>query len=183
MATAKKTRKTTKEREAKTKIAIEAKGRPGTYMAEYHPEQARKYCLLGCTDERLAELLDVSESTLNRWKEEHKEFRESIYEGRDKADANIANSLYHRALGYSHPEDDIKAVAKGANMGSSIVITPTIRHYPPDTTAASLWLRNRQPKRWMDKQDVNLTGSVEMTSAEVDAKLAALIAKLGAAST
>jgi hypothetical protein len=24
-------------------------------------------------------------------------------------------------------------------------------HYPPDTGAASLWLRNRQPEKWRDK--------------------------------
>ncbi len=28
---------------------------------------------------------------------------------------------------------------------------PTVKHYPPDTQAASLWLRNRQPDKWRDK--------------------------------
>jgi hypothetical protein len=27
-----------------------------------------------------------------------------------------------------------------------------IQHYPPDTQAASLWLRNRQPGKWRDVQ-------------------------------
>ena len=28
---------------------------------------------------------------------------------------------------------------------------PYTEHYPPDTQAASLWLRNRQPRQWRDK--------------------------------
>ncbi|GAB7207355.1 hypothetical protein OS21_38510 [Dickeya oryzae] len=54
-------------------------------------------------------------------------------------------------MGYEHEEDDIKAV------NGEIVITPTIKRYPPDTTAAIFWLKNRQPKIWRDKQDINHT--------------------------
>jgi hypothetical protein len=180
MATAKKkTRRTTEKAQALVETAKRAKGRPGVYDPAYHPDQARRYCLLGCTNERLAELLDIDLSTFKRWLTDHEDFRAAIYAGREKADAEIAESLYHRAKGYSHEEDDIKAVARGANMGSEIVITPTIKHYPPDTTAASLWLRNRQPERWRDKQDVNLSGTVEMSSEELDQKLAAFYAKIG----
>ncbi|WP_295448053.1 hypothetical protein [uncultured Thiodictyon sp.] len=39
-------------------------------------------------------------------------------------------------------------------------MTEISKHYPPDTAAASLWLRNRQPALWWDKveieEDVNL---------------------------
>jgi hypothetical protein len=31
------------------------------------------------------------------------------------------------------------------------VLTTIVKHYPPDTNAASLWLRNRHPQRWRDK--------------------------------
>jgi hypothetical protein len=32
-----------------------------------------------------------------------------------------------------------------------VTLTPLVKHYPPDTHAASLWLRNRQSKRWRDR--------------------------------
>jgi hypothetical protein len=32
-----------------------------------------------------------------------------------------------------------------------VTLTPFVKHYPPDTHAASLWLRNRQSKRWRDR--------------------------------
>ena len=126
-------------------------GRPTKYKEEYN-DLAYKFCLLGATDARLADLLQVSERSINEWKEVYPEFSQSIANGRDIADAEIANSLYHRAKGYSHPEVDIKVIQ------NEIVKTPLIKHYPPDTTAASLWLRNRQSAKWRDKTEQEISG-------------------------
>jgi hypothetical protein len=122
-------------------------GRPTSYRAEY-AEQAYKLCLLGATDGKMGDFFGVSEQTINAWKLAHADFLESITRGKDGADAEIASALFHRAKGYSHPEVDIKVIA------SEIVQTPLTKHYPPDTQAASLWLRNRQPVLWRDKQEV-----------------------------
>jgi hypothetical protein len=42
------------------------------------------------------------------------------------------------------------------------MIVPTTKHYPPDTAAAIIWLKNRQPERWRDKieQEVKVTKDV-----------------------
>ncbi|EFB1429709.1 terminase, partial [Escherichia coli] len=32
------------------------------------------------------------------------------------------------------------------------------KYYPPDTTAAIFWLKNRQKDKWRDKVDHELTG-------------------------
>lgn len=154
--------KTTKATRTRTVVVVNAdkpkekrpEGRPSSYKPEY-AELCFKFALLGASDARMAELLGVAESTFHLWKTQHPEFSESINAGKEEADAKVAASLYHRAIGYSHKEDDIRTVALGNNMGSEIVITPTEKHYPPDTQAASLWLRNRQPKLWRDKVDVS----------------------------
>ena len=52
-------------------------GRPTKYKAEF-AEQAYKYCLLGADDKKLAYLFEVSESTINQWKKDHKDFSEAI---------------------------------------------------------------------------------------------------------
>lgn len=127
-------------------------GRPSDYKPEYN-EQARKLCLLGATDKELAEFFDVTEQTVNNWKAAHPEFFESIKEGKFQADANVAERLYQRALGYSHPEDKI------FNDQGSALIVPTVKHYPPDPVAAIFWLKNRQRDKWRDKQDHELTGA------------------------
>lgn len=118
--------------------------RPTKYKAEF-AKQAAKLCSLGATDKDVADFFDVDVSTINRWKVQFKGFCESLKAGKDPADNRVELSLYHRAVGYSHPEDDIRVV------NGEIVITPTIKHYPPDTTAGIFWLKNRRAEQWREK--------------------------------
>lgn len=134
-------------------------GRPTSYKKEY-ANQAFKLCLLGATDKEMADIFGVSEQTFNAWKKAHPEFLESLKKGKEEADANVANRLYQRALGYEHKEDQIFQY-----QGKPVVV-PTIKHYPPDPTAAIFWLKNRQRRKWSDKQEIELTGNtikVEIT--------------------
>lgn len=126
-------------------------GRPSTYRDEY-AEQAYKLCLMGATDEDLANFFGVAEQTLYNWRAKHPDFLDSIMRGKDIADAEVAEKLFHRAKGYSH-----NAVKIFNDQGSPMVVD-YVEHYPPDTQAASLWLRNRQPKKWRDKQSLEHTG-------------------------
>ena len=132
-------------------------GRPTKYKKEY-AELARKFCLLGATDVELAALFGVAEDTIHEWKLRHREFSESIKAGKDKADAEIAEKLYHRAKGYSHPAVKIFMPAGATEP----VYAPYIEEYPPDTAAASLWLRNRQPAKWRDKQEIEHSGNAAL---------------------
>jgi hypothetical protein len=131
----------------KNKFA-EGKGRPTKYLPEYD-EQAYKLCLLGATDAEMASFFDVDESTINNWKKDYLSFFESIKRGKFTADSNVADSLYKRACGYEHEEDDIKIYT------GEVIITPTIKHYPPDPTSLIFWLKNRQPEKWRDKQEID----------------------------
>ena len=128
-------------------------GRPSLYREEY-AEQAYKLCLLGATDKELADFFGVVETTVNNWKKDHAAFLESITRGKMAADADVAEKLYHRALGYSHAAVKIFMPA-GADKP---IYADYTEHYPPDTQAASLWLRNRQSGKWRDKQDHEHTG-------------------------
>ncbi len=47
------------------------------------------------------------------------------------------------------------------SRGSEPIYAPYTQHYPPDTKAALRWLMNRQPALWRDRQEVNVTGSLE----------------------
>jgi len=122
-------------------------GRPPKYDPERTPALAEKLCRqFGADDQALAEYFEVDVSTISRWKNEHPEFKEALRRGKDAFDTErVEAALLHRAIGYSHPEDDIRVV------NGEVVITPTVRHYPPDTAAAIFWLKNRQRDRWRDK--------------------------------
>lgn len=142
---------TTRARKDKPARKAATAGRPSAYKPEFS-EQARKLCLLGATDVKMAEFFGVCEKTLNTWKAKYPEFLQSITQGKEAADAEIAESLFHRAKGYSHPEVHV------SNYQGAVTLTPLTKHYPPDTPAASLWLRNRQPRLWRDKMDLEMAG-------------------------
>jgi len=125
-------------------------GRPTIYRTEYN-DQAERLCKLGFTDAELAAFFEVDEATINRWKTKHPEFCKSLKRGKDLADAEVAEKLFKRATGYEHPDVDIKCYE------GQIIETEIIKHYPPDTTAAIFWLKNRQRAKWRDKVEHGLT--------------------------
>lgn len=124
-------------------------GRKTSYQPEF-ANQALVACKLGATDKDLATLFSVSETTINTWKDIHEEFSLALKRGKLDADIKVAESLYKRALGYSHPDSHI------SNFKGEITVTDTTKHYPPDTTAAIFWLKNRQPDKWRDKQEMSV---------------------------
>lgn len=130
-------------------------GRPSKFHQGYHAdfvELGRKLALLGHTDEQIAVVFGVATSTVSLWKVKHKEFSEALNAGKDRADAQVADRLLQRAMGYEHDEVDIRVVS------GEIVMTPIRKIYPPDTTAAIFWLKNRQKAQWRDRIDTELTG-------------------------
>lgn len=126
-------------------------GRPTLYR-DTHPERAYKLYMLGLTDEEVAVAFGVHRDTLFEWCHQHPEFSDASDAGKLPADSSVAVSLYKRAMGYSHEAVKI-FMPQGADEP---VYAPYVEHYPPDTPAASLWLRNRQPGKWRDRQE--LTG-------------------------
>ena len=125
------------------------RGRKSEYRIEY-ADQALKLCLLGATDKELSEFFSVSEQTLNKWKKDYPEFLESLKKGKNIADANVASRLYNSAIGYN-----CKATKFATSNGKITDSKEFIEHYPPDTTAAIFWLKNRQPEKWRDKKEVD----------------------------
>lgn len=154
----------------KNEVKKKSRGRKSEYREEY-AEQALKLCLLGATDKEIAEFFSVSEQTLNSWKKKFPQFLESLKKGKAVADANVASRLYSRAIGY-----DARATKFATNEGKITDKVEYLEHYPPDTTAAIFWLKNRQPGKWRDKKEVEnqvkLGDELESMS---DEELAAII--------
>lgn len=123
--------------------------RPSKFKPEFI-KQAEKLCRLGATDIELADFLEVDVRTLYRWKAENDKFCQALKAGKELADERVERSLFARANGYEHDEVDIRVVDK------SIVQTPIRKYYPPDTTAAIFWLKNRRPDDWREKVDHTL---------------------------
>ena len=133
-------------------------GRPSKYKPEF-AAQAAKLCALGATDKEVADFFEVHEATLNRWKSDFPEFCESLKTGKAQADERVERALYHRAIGYKHD------AVKFSQSGGAVIREDYVEHYPPDTTAAIFWLKNRRSQDWRDKTDVNHSGVIGVRSA------------------
>lgn len=131
------------------------RGRPSDYKRLY-AKQARKLCLLGATDMELADFFECGVPTLYRWQAQHPEFQKAIKLGKTAPDTRVERSLYQRAVGYSHPDTHI------SNFQGQITVTPIVKHYPPDTAAAFIWLKNRKRLEWRDKHEVEHSGSLTL---------------------
>ena len=132
-------------------------GRKSCYKEVYN-ELAYKYCLLGATDKILANFFDVSEVTINAWKNKHPEFLKSIRAGKEIADMEVVKSFFENAKGFvakSKKAMKVKVWNKEAQrlVDEVMMIEETIQ-YAPNTQAGIFWLKNRQPDKWKDKTEV-----------------------------
>ena len=124
-----------------------AGGRPTKYKEEYN-RIVENLCLLGATNKEIATALGVGLATVEGWIASNDEFSSALKKGRVMADANVGKSLYQRAVGYQHPE------TKFFQHEGKVIEVETIKHYPPDTAAAFIWLKNRRPQNWKQQPEV-----------------------------
>ena len=127
-------------------------GRPTEYKDEY-VLQAEKLCMLGATDEEVADFFGVSTRTIYRWKLEHDEFCQALKVGKAAADERIERSLYQKASGYFYTEEQAFKI-KVEQHKEEVEVVPVEKYAPPDTTAQIFWLKNRKRDDWRDKQEI-----------------------------
>ncbi len=138
-------------------------GRPTVFKPEYS-EQAAKLCALGATDFELADFFGVDTRTIYRWKNTIEEFCQAVTCGKDKADERVERALFNRAVGYSFESEKV------FQFQGEVVRAPIVEHIPPDPSAAKLWLTNRRPEAWREKQEIDhksSDGSMSPTRVEI----------------
>lgn len=124
-------------------------GRLSKYRAEF-ARMARVFCGgRGATDAQLAELFDVTETTVNNWKREHPAFRKAL-EAKGYADEEVVESLFRGAVGYDYEEEVATYDAKRGEW----VKTTVLRHEPGNATKQVYWTKNRLRDRFRDKQEI-----------------------------
>lgn len=122
----------------------------------------------GLTDAELAKKIGVAVRTIHRWKKEHPEFRDALIETKAVADARVELSLFRRATGYSVTKVEVTT----ENGVETKRVTKT-EEIAPDVQACRLWLMNRDPDNWRDKQQIEHSGEITIDDAR-----AVLLARL-----
>lgn len=118
----------------------------------------------GLTDEQIAKNLGISKDTFYRYKKEHPDFSDSIKKGKEIVDYEVENALLKTALGFEHTYKDQKVTKDG-----DVIDYEHTEYIAPSNTAQIFWLKNRKPKQWRERIDVDnyepiedLSGLAEM---------------------
>lgn len=134
----------------------------------------------GLTDEQISKNLGISIQSFYTYKSKYIEFFESLKRGKEVIDIEVENALLKRALGYKYDEVIKEINNDTGELETTKVVTKEVQ---PDTTAQIFWLKNRKPKEWRDKQEIEHTGEtnvniVAMTAEERQNRIAELKKKL-----
>ena len=122
-----------------------AGGRPTVYKPE-NAEIARHACMLGASNETLAERFEVSRRTIDNWITAIPEFSDAVRHGRQVADESVVAALYARATGMER-----KSIKVVEGDGGQVTTTHTVQALP-DVRACIFWLRNRRPEQWRENR-------------------------------
>ncbi len=111
------------------------------------------WCRNGSTDKEIAKALKIGYSTFNKYKTLHQELVEALKSNKDIADTNVESALYSRAIGHKWTEQVL------VGKGDKKKVLTIEKELPPDVTAQIFWLKNRKPKEWSDKKNIDHTSS------------------------
>lgn len=99
----------------------------------------------GLTNLDIANKLGISHESFYKYQREYVEFSDALKKGKEVIDYEVENALLKRAFGYEYEEvtyEDGKEVKR------------VTKQVAPDTTAQIFWLKNRKPKEWRDRKDI-----------------------------
>ena len=119
----------------------------------------------GYTERQIALALDLTQSSITRWKQRYPEFKDLLQIWKLDADRQVERSLFERATGYVHDEERIYHDKDG-----KVTRVTVERHYPPDVKACIFWLKNRQKDLWKDKQEIEHSGDGDFAAAIISAR-------------
>ena len=133
------------------------------YFKKKFVKDVYRLALLGASRIQIADFFEVSTATITYWVQRREDFAQALKKGKIHADSKVAEALYQRALGYSHPDTHImtnrvKEYDADGNIikeYSEPLIIPITKHYAPDTQACLKWLQLRQKENWSETINVN----------------------------
>jgi hypothetical protein len=109
---------------------------------------------LGATNAQLSTYFNVDISTIVRWIQKYKIFRDARKRGGMDADMKVVDALFQRATGYDYDEQELKFIN---NQWTTVQVR---KHVPPDAKLIVFWLSKRQREQWAITKQVEVGGTV-----------------------
>jgi hypothetical protein len=138
-------------------------GAPTKYNAAIYPDIVKALAAKGYTEAEIYGIIKISAPTFIKWKKIHPEFLKAVREGNLIPNTEVEMALLKRAKGYQYDEQiETPVMTKKNNKPFTKMEVTVVRHLEkaPDTLAQIFWLKNRDPARWRDKQDIEHSGNI-----------------------
>lgn len=131
-------------------------GRPSKYYSNVEPKLLliEAWARDGLTDADICKNLDVGKDAFIDYKKQYPELSDALKRGKEEIDIMVENAMLKAALGYDYTEEELNKIT-----GEPIELRK-VAH--PNTTALIFWLKNRKPKQWRDKQELEHLGGVSI---------------------
>lgn len=125
------------------------------------------YARDGMTNQDIAEKIGVTKRTFTRWMEEYPEIREAVNTSKELVDYKVENALLKAALGYTAKESKVIMRLRQGKL-TTVEQETVIKEVAPDVRAITLWLNNRQTKKWRRNADNVLDNNEEDSNITVN---------------
>ena len=141
------------------------KGKVADWISETGLLKVKGWAFDGLNDGQIAGNMGISKSTYYEWQKKFPDFAAAIKDGKVVPDREVENALLKRAKGYEYEE----VTEEWSEQEGKMIVTKRVtKQVPPDPTSMIFYLKNRKPEEWRDKQQVELSGSIDI--ADVIAK-------------
>lgn len=144
-------------KEAETTYKVENRGKKPIFDKIAHRmDDLITYVTQGLENIKIAELLDISESSFYRLMADNQEFKEAYQKGIDNRKYALEKALLKRAEGF----EAMETVTETDEKGNIVKTKTTNKHYVPDTTALIFSLKNLYGDKYKDRvetvTDINI---------------------------
>lgn len=130
-------------------------------LRKVHYRLIRNLAAQGLTISEVAEVLEIDKETLAKRLRSDDKLEAAFFEGSRTPVKLVEQSLFQRAIGYNYEEYEEKIIYKDG-VPIHLPTKKAVRHLPPDTKAAELYLTNRAPDRWKRVNQLNIQGSLTL---------------------
>lgn len=127
------------------------------YNEESHPIRIYKLCVLGLKKKDIAMALGITPITLSKWVQTHPSVAKAMAEGSLVCQANVAEAVYKRAVGFTKTIEEVRVVQ------GEVLRVKVQKYFPPNMQAAVYFLNNRAPNYWGSVKEVKHTGEVKLS--------------------
>lgn len=127
------------------------------------PLLAEDYAREGMIDNEIAAALGISRAVYYKYQNMFQDFKDAIKRGKAPVDVEAEKALLKRVKGFEYEETQVEYINVPSKKGEKTAPKVTVikkknKMVIPDVAACIFWLKNRRPKKWRDRQNVELSG-------------------------